>query len=66
MTAPKLWGVGEIAEALGRDVELIRKWRERGKLPEPTAKLGRGYVWQGPEIEAWIAAHQPASNGAKP
>lgn len=50
----RIYGVGEIAQELHVDVDLVRKWRERGRMPEPTAKLTMGYVWQGQEIEDWM------------
>lgn len=54
-----LYGLSEIAEALGVKVEKVRDWREAGHLPEPTAKLRAGYVWVGEDIEWWIEEHRP-------
>lgn len=53
-----LYGLAEIAEALGVNRDLVNKWRERGKLPEPTAQLKAGYVWAGEDIEWWIQEHR--------
>jgi hypothetical protein len=33
----------------------VRQWFLRGKLPAPSTKLSAGWIWQGTEIEAWIA-----------
>lgn len=53
-----LYGLAEIAEALGEKVEKVRDWREAGRLPEPTSKLKAGYVWAGEDIEWWIREHR--------
>ena len=56
-----LYGLAEIAAALGVPVGKVRDWREAGRLPEPTAKLRAGYVWAGEDIEWWIEEHRAAS-----
>ena len=58
-----IYGVTEIAQALGVSPDLVRKWRERGKLPEPSAELTAGYVWQGTEIEEWIRQYRAKETG---
>ena len=41
----KVYGLNEIARALGVDAVLVAKWRERGKLPPADAELANGPVW---------------------
>ena len=50
----RLYGLAEIAETLGVDIHLVRLWRDRGKLPEPTAKLTMGWVWAAEDIDPWM------------
>jgi hypothetical protein len=50
----KLYGIAEIAEALGADRYTIAKRYSRGKLPEPDARLAMGPVWAAKTIEPWI------------
>ena len=52
--ATKIYGLAEIAHECGVSIYLARKWQQRGKLPAPTAKLVQGFVWTGPEIEAFL------------
>lgn len=54
----RLYGLAEIAEALGVKVERVRDWREAGRLPIPTAQLRMGYVWAAEDIEWWIREQQ--------
>lgn len=49
-----LYGIAEIAAALGVTPGLVSQWRKRGKLPEPSAELAMGPVWTGDRIEFWI------------
>jgi len=51
----KLYGVAEIAMALGVDRRKVAMWRTRGKLPPPTQVLSTGPVWTAADIEPWIA-----------
>jgi hypothetical protein len=52
----KLYGIAEIAEALGLTRQAVTVWRKRGSwgLPEPDAELSSGPVWQGETIEPWL------------
>jgi MerR-like DNA binding protein len=50
-----LYGIAEIAQAIGVSPNLVKQWHRRGKLPPPTAVLAMGPVWTGRRIEAWIA-----------
>jgi hypothetical protein len=47
----KVYGLTEIARALGLDAVLVAKWRERGKLPPADAELSNGPVWLAKTIE---------------
>jgi predicted site-specific integrase-resolvase len=49
-----LYGIAEIARALGVSRGLVAQWHKRGKLPEPTARLASGPVWTAKTIEPWI------------
>lgn len=55
----KVYGIAEIARALGEDPRLVGKWRERHKLPAPDAELAVGPVWLAETIEPLIAAGGP-------
>lgn len=50
-----LYGISEIAAALGKSRGLVAQWYKRGKLPEPTQRLAMGPVWSADAIEPWIA-----------
>jgi len=50
----KVYGLTEIARALGVDPMLVAKWRERGKLPPADAELSVGPVWLAGTIEPLI------------
>lgn len=59
MTNParrELYGIAEIADALGLSRQLVTVWRKRRTrgMPEPDAELASGPVWRGPTIEPWI------------
>src|SRR4051794_39378420 len=59
MTTParrELYGIAEIADALGQSRQLVTVWRKRRTrgMPEPDAELASGPVWRGPTIEPWI------------
>lgn len=56
----RIYGLAEIAQECGKTIHAVRKWRERGLLPLPAEKLVQGYVWTGPEIEAFLAARRPS------
>jgi predicted DNA-binding transcriptional regulator AlpA len=51
----KLYGVAEIARALGTRRQTVAMWRSRGRLPPPDAVLASGPVWLASTIEPWIA-----------
>jgi predicted DNA-binding transcriptional regulator AlpA len=50
----KLYGVREIAEALGVPRATVSQWLRRGKLPKPDQSLKSGPVWSARRIESWI------------
>jgi hypothetical protein len=59
MTTParrELYGIAEIADALGQSRQLVTVWRRRRSrgMPEPDAELASGPVWRGGTIEPWI------------
>ena len=55
MKAYKIWGITEIAEALGENPRTVAQWHRRGKLPEPTERLAMGPVWTVQAITPWFA-----------
>ena len=55
----RVYGISEIARALGAEPGLVGKWRERHKLPTPDAELATGPVWLAETIEPLIAAGGP-------
>jgi hypothetical protein len=57
LPGPKVYGLAEIAQGIGKSLDAVRKMQQRDQLPEPTAKLQAGWIWSGPVIEQWIAQH---------
>jgi hypothetical protein len=55
----KVYGLTEIARALGVDATLVAKWRERGKLPPVDAELSNGPVWLAKTIEPLLESGGP-------
>lgn len=55
----KVYGLTEIARALGVDAVLVAKWRERGKLPPADAELSAGPVWLAGTIEPLLESGGP-------
>lgn len=49
-----LFGINEIANAIGVKRETVYKWYQRGKLPKPSATLAIGPVWAARAIQPWI------------
>jgi len=49
-----LYGIADIAEALGVPRERVKVWKSRGLLPAPNAVLRMGPVWTARRIEPWI------------
>lgn len=48
----ELLGVSEIAKIFGVHPATVSKWVQRGRLPEPLARLASGYVWNRAQIDA--------------
>ena len=57
--AVKVYGLTEIARALGVEAVLVAKWRERGKLPPADAELSVGPVWLAGTIEPLLESGGP-------
>lgn len=53
-----LYGVKEIAQALGVRPDTVSQWLARGKLPAPDQRLSAGPVWLAATIEPWIESQQ--------
>lgn len=54
----KLYGVAEIAEALGTNGKTVSVWITRGKLPKPSGRMAMGPFWTPARIEPWIEAQK--------
>lgn len=62
----KLYGVSEIAEALGVRKGTVRVWRTREKLPPPDHVLAMGPIWEARTIRPFIERMRktsPAKSG---
>lgn len=55
----KLMGTAEIRLRLGVGQTRLRAIAKRPDFPKPVKELTCGDIWDGEEIEAWIAAHRP-------
>lgn len=62
----RVYGIAEIARALGTDPGLVGKWRERHKLPAPDAELATGPVWLAGTIEPLLEAGGPEPKAPGP
>ena len=51
---PRLYGIAELAAALGVAPNTVAQWYRRGKLLEPDEVLAMGPVWKGARIERWL------------
>lgn len=49
-----LYGVAEIAAALGARPPTVAQWHRRGRLPQPDEVLAMGPVWYADTIRPWI------------
>jgi len=50
----KVYGIAEIAQALGVKRQTVAQWHHRGKLPPADEELSMGPVWFAETIEPWI------------
>jgi hypothetical protein len=50
----KLYGIYELAEAIGAKPATVSQWYKRGKLPEPSEVLKMGPVWTEARVRKWI------------
>lgn len=54
MTKLELWGLEEVADALGISVNTAYAWRHRGKLPAPEWIVSGRPIWRASKIRAWL------------
>lgn len=59
MISVKLMGVWEIAQRLGVGRQRAGIIAKQKGFPDPLARLRMGQVWDGDQVEAWIAEHRP-------
>lgn len=50
----KLYGISEIAEAIGATPNAVHVWKHRGKLPPPDFVLAMGPIWTASTIRPFI------------
>lgn len=63
----KLYGIKEIADALGVSRHLVAQWYRRSsnglpggmEMPDPDAVLSMGPIWFGKTIAPWIRKQRP-------
>ena len=53
---PRLVGVAEAAAILGWDKRRVITYVDRGRFPEPLARLAGGRVWRREDVQAWADA----------
>jgi hypothetical protein len=63
-----VYGIAEIADALGVGRQLVAAWRRRGShgMPEPDAELASGPIWMAGSIEPWIDTLPARPSGSPP
>jgi hypothetical protein len=49
-----LYGIAEIAAALGARPPTVAQWHRRGRLPQPDEVLAMGPVWYAETVRPWI------------
>ncbi len=54
MTTLELWGIEDVAEALGIEVGTAYVWRHRGKLPEAEWMVSGRPIWRATVMRKWI------------
>lgn len=54
----KVYGITEIAQALGVKRQTVAQWHHRGKLPPADEELSMGPVWFAETIEPWMFQKQ--------
>jgi predicted DNA-binding transcriptional regulator AlpA len=52
-------GAAEVCDRLGIGRTRLAELMRRPNFPQPIKQLTAGYIWDGNQIEAWIAEHRP-------
>lgn len=53
---PELWGIEDLAEALGITVQTAYVWNHREKFPEPDTRVSGRPIWRATRMRKWIEA----------
>jgi predicted DNA-binding transcriptional regulator AlpA len=59
-----LVALGDIARMAGANIETVKKWADRGQLPEPVAVTSGGRIWFRSDVEAWLTQERPRPTGS--
>lgn len=67
----KLYGIAEIAEALGEDRHTVAQWYRRSRsgqpggmeMPKPDQVLSMGPVWTGTTLGPWLRSMRRRQGG---
>jgi predicted DNA-binding transcriptional regulator AlpA len=55
----RLMGRSEIRKRLGVGITRVKQIISRDDFPRPLRRLDGGHIWDGDQVEAWIAEHRP-------
>lgn len=53
MNEERYLSISEVADRIGQKRATVRKWHERGQMPEPVALIGDVSGWTPGQIDGW-------------